>query len=58
MNKPPIPTPAEATRLVFQRACESISREYNWLAKSLDAPTPHERAVAIVKERRKPKAGK
>lgn len=55
---PPIPTPAEAVRLSFKRACESISREYGWLAKSLDAPSPttKQSAMALVKARRKPRA--
>ena len=52
MKQPPIPTPAEAVRLVFQRACLSISREYALLAKTVDAPTSHEAAVAWVKARR------
>jgi hypothetical protein len=52
MKPTPVPTPAEAVRLVFQRACMSISREYAFLAKSLDAPTPRQAAVSFVKARR------
>jgi hypothetical protein len=51
--KPTVPTPAEAIRLVFKRACESISREYGWLAQSIDAPSEKAAAVAFVKARRK-----
>lgn len=52
MKPSPIPTPAESVRLVFKRACMSISREYAFLAISFDAPTEHERAVRLVKVRR------
>jgi len=59
MKKQSIPTPAAAVRLSFQRACLTISREYEHLAKAFEAekpPTSHEAAVAFVKARRKPKA--
>lgn len=56
--KPAIPTPAEAVRLVFRRACMSISREYGFLAQSIEAPMPREAAVAFVKARRKAKPRK
>jgi hypothetical protein len=66
MPKQPIPTPAEAVRLVFKRACMTISREhalqatielaasqqFDELAKSIDAPSPRVQAVSFVKARR------
>lgn len=58
MKPTPIPTPAEAVRLVFRRACMSISREYAFLALSLDAPSPRAQAVEFVKARRKTRPGK
>ena len=56
--KPAIPTPSEAVRLVFKRACMSISREYGFLAQSFDAPTERERALRLVKVRRAAQKGK
>jgi len=59
MKPTKIPTAAESVRLSFRRACMTISREYEHLAKTFEAgppPTSHEAAVAFVKARRKPKA--
>lgn len=51
--KPTIPTPAQAVRLVFKRACMSISREYAFLAQGIDARDPKATAVEFTRSRRK-----